>query len=149
MCALVTGVQTCALPIYADLAPYLRELSVGAEQEGRALDPHIGSAVVRLFDPGAKGFAHRPILVRGEPHGEPIFVAEFAQLLRCIARHRDDMRAEMREIGRKPREILRLDGAAGRIGLRIEIAEPRRRSDARRVGNECVRTCRSSGWPYH
>src|SRR3546814_11970615 len=62
------------------LAPQLRELAVAAEQEGRPFDPHIGAAVILLFDPGSEGFAHRALLVRGEANGQTVFVAELAEL---------------------------------------------------------------------
>src|SRR3546814_9245277 len=56
------------------LAPQLRELAVAAEQEGRPFDPHIGAAVILLFDPGSEGFTHRALLVRGEANGPTVFV---------------------------------------------------------------------------
>src|SRR3546814_19356955 len=31
----------------------------------------------------------------------------------------------------------------------VEHSPPRLRSEERRVGKECVRTCRSRWWPYH
>src|SRR3546814_18126005 len=34
------------------------------------------------------------------------------------------------------------------LALRARVAQWRR-SDERRVGKECVSTCRSRGWPYH
>src|SRR3546814_12997305 len=35
------------------------------------------------------------------------------------------------------------------LGLRCASPEARERSEERRVGKECVSTCRSRWWPYH
>src|SRR3546814_7896151 len=82
-CALVTGVQTCALPIYA------RAIEIEIEQGGAAL--------IRIRDDG-KGVAPE-------------------QLALALTRH-----------------------ATSKIGSR---------SEERRVGKECVSTCRSRWSPYH
>src|SRR3546814_3187009 len=37
----------------------------------------------------------------------------------------------------------------GRRGQRYRPSQPSHRSDERRVGKECVSTCRSRWWPYH
>src|SRR3546814_1872519 len=103
-CALVTGVQTCALPIF----PLLRE--------GARLDAACAQAL-STRDPEHPGRGH---LRRRWPH-----------------RHR-----RHRGCDRVP-GVLR--GHRGRHpGLCV--AE---RSEERRVGKECVSTCRSGWWPYH
>src|SRR3546814_4472571 len=88
-CALVTGVQTCALPIYA---------SVGAgyvEQSG-------AQSVIRV--PGnATGEADLSGIIVAFRAGTPVRIADVADV----------------------------------------------RSEERRVGKECVRTCRSRWSPYH
>src|SRR3546814_17354015 len=89
-------------------------------QEGRPFDPHIGAAVILFLDPGAERLAHRAILVGGEANGQTVFVAELAELRRRIARYRQHLCVQMRELGREAREILRLGRAARRIGLGIE-----------------------------
>src|SRR3546814_10256137 len=88
-CALVTGVQTCALPIWrrrgsrtAAIASTLIALSAG---EARGESPHVTT------------------------------VGDFLD--------------ELTEDWRKTRAV--------------------DRSEERRVGKECVRTCRSRWWPYH
>src|SRR3546814_10498788 len=90
-CALVTGVQTCALPI-----SWARGIDVLSWRSGMSFDP----ASVAAF-------------VDGEL---------------------DDF--NMRRIERE---------AATDAALAAEIA----RSEERRVGKECVRTCRSRWSPYH
>src|SRR3546814_15807726 len=46
-------------------------------------------------------------------------------------------------------EIIGADAVAPVGEGEAEIVDRARRSEARRVGKECVRTCRSRGWPYH
>src|SRR3546814_9257342 len=81
-CALVTGVQTCALPIY-----------LGVPVHRVALEPVELDAVGRLD--------------AGGDHGERL------------------------------REVV------------VELCPELERSEARRVGKECVSTCRSRWSPYH
>src|SRR3546814_10578993 len=89
-CALVTGVQTCALPISLPLLPDAR---------------HLFQAVAHL----------NPIILTGCPRGN---WAE-AQKERWVAEHFP--------------------------GTQIITC----RSEERRVGKECVSTCRSRWSPYH
>src|SRR3546814_3589229 len=89
-CALVTGVQTCALPI-------------------------LGQVAVA----GAAGAAHRGLGAAGDPKGR-------APGLRWLRRERDAV--ELRE-----------------AAVEADVV----RSEERRVGKECVRTCRSRWSPYH
>src|SRR3546814_9782000 len=88
-CALVTGVQTCALPIYRGIG------RIGVLKEGPV-------------DAGR----------------------QLAVLLQRI-----DLRAE------------RALGAF--LGGDIDLGRRRQRSEERRVGKECVSTCRSRWSPYH
>src|SRR3546814_20029797 len=81
------------MALHAQLAPFPRERAVGAEQEGRAFDPHIGAAVILLFDPGPERRAQAPVLVRGEAAGQPIFVTELPELPQSLARNRDNIPA--------------------------------------------------------
>src|SRR3546814_2715022 len=94
-CALVTGVQTCALPISFEQA------GVGPDEVDLA-ELHDASAVAELLASELIGFC---------PSGEGV------RLVR--------------------------DGQTG-LGGRLPI----NRSEERRVGKECVRTCRSRWWPY-
>src|SRR3546814_16793132 len=111
------------MALHAQLAPFPRERAVGAEQEGRAFDPHIGAAVILLFDPGAERRAQAAVLVRGEADGQPIFVAEIAELRRRVARNRDHMRAEMRKYGREASEILYWKSTVEgqRVAVRVDL----------------------------
>src|SRR3546814_5197799 len=83
-CALVTGVQTCALPI--------------------------SDAATALLEPTNK---------KGAPTGAPFFAREVRS---GRTQHQD---VQTRQRGRAVR------------------------SEERRVGKECVSTCRSRWWPYH
>src|SRR3546814_4297676 len=91
-CALVTGVQTCALPIYF--------LGVEREQRLVPVEQRVSEQII---------FAPR--------HGEPAH-----PILRDRPR-------------RQPR--------------RITAVPPKLRSEERRVGKECVSTCRSRWSQYH
>src|SRR3546814_9382470 len=91
-CALVTGVQTCALPIF-----------IGREIVLEAADPE-----------------RRPVEPAEAPHGH----AAEGQILMPVA--------QMRQFPVEHR------GQAARL-----------RSEERRVGKECVSTCRSRWSPYH
>src|SRR3546814_19687109 len=100
-CALVTGVQTCAIPIYPRLRPII-----------------------------GRGIA----AVRGVGALQPV---------------------ERRAMREAPLVRLRIigDGIDAEIAAPARAASPRRRpaprSEERRVGKECVRTCRSRWSPYH
>src|SRR3546814_20146515 len=56
-------------------------------------------------------------------------------------------RADLRQIGADPRHARR--PAGDRVDRRIREAPQPGRSEERRVGKECVRTCRSRWSPYH
>src|SRR3546814_3631618 len=88
-CALVTGVQTCALPIYTWAAPLMDAITAAV---------------------GALGAWLQAILPAG------------------------------------PLRSLLVDGIVAGIGA-VLVFLPR--SEERRVGKECVSTCRSRWWPYH
>src|SRR3546814_5138400 len=92
-CALVTGVQTCALPI-----------SSGDAFRARYLDGHEGSVVLSLGR-----LSHKK--------GLDVLVRAFSTV------------------------------AARRPDAMLVLAGPR--SEERRVGKECVSTCRSRWSPYH
>src|SRR3546814_8179937 len=86
-CALVTGVQTCALPIWAEFGEEWRDGVVDA--------------------------------------------AVIAELVHISSLYHDDV----------------MDGATLRHG--VASTNARWRSEERRVGKECVSTCRSRWSPYH
>src|SRR3546814_1854938 len=91
-CALVTGVQTCALPISIALRRLVVEPEVVLDRNARVLQRQVDRLVLLMVGVGDE---HRGELVEG-----------------------DDA-----------------------VGLR--------RSEERRVGKECVSTCRSRWSPYH
>src|SRR3546814_8995010 len=93
-CALVTGVQTCALPIYG-----------------------VGAQVLQF--------------IRADLVAEADTAALLAQIQNCTAAFLCNLLQR-------------------RIQLRAAIAAQReQRSEERRVGKECVSTCRSRWSPYH
>src|SRR3546814_4512556 len=94
-CALVTGVQTCALPISAILP------AVAAVHDAAA-----GGAADRAPAAGEAAGAEQPLAAPGRGGGA------------------------RRPLARRPGQLVD-------------------RSEERRVGKECVSTCRSRWWPYH
>src|SRR3546814_4163935 len=102
-CALVTGVQTCALPIY-QLEAEAHDMAVRVDQPG---DERPALAV--LLEIGAFG----------------ALVLAVEQLLDLALRVDDQ------------------PGEADQLTVLVE------RSEERRVGKECVSTCRSRWSPYH
>src|SRR3546814_3146686 len=104
-CALVTGVQTCALPI-----------SVAFEEQ-RAIE---------------RGGGHRLEIIGAIEAGGAVVIgrADFLQRLEEIARR--ILRSVEHQMFEQVREA----------GLAL-------RSEERRVGKECVSTCRTRWSPYH
>src|SRR3546814_10002481 len=88
--ALVTGVQTCALPVYHALG------AAGVEQ-----------------------------VLQGARVGDPVVEKEAIEVLARVAR------------------------VVGGDQVRAHVEAVLDRSEERRVGKECVSTCRSRGSPYH
>src|SRR3546814_18266248 len=112
-CALVTGVQTCALPILA------------AGQQGRFT---IGLAVAN----NEAAISHASTLI-ARAASEPeirIIVHTDIDAVRDQLMHARE--TSLREAGREP-----------------NFSDSSARSEERRVGTECVSTCRSRWSPYH
>src|SRR3546814_10223889 len=107
ICALVTGVQTCALPIFTTYAYKIRQLVNGVltvVYDGLAAHEYCSAgapANIRTYNPQARVCADGP----GDPPPN--------------------------------------DGTA------FVMLEHIGRSEERRVGKECVSTCRSRWSPYH
>src|SRR3546814_19968329 len=62
---------------------------------------------------------------------------------------RDRPPAQHRALAEMRVEITQHGADVGRAGEILKHVEPVRSSEARRVGNECVSTCRSRWSPYH
>src|SRR3546814_20698996 len=119
-CALVTGVQTCALPIYA--------VNPGLVASDRA------KAVL-----GEEGLAAYGATV---PVGRPGTPEDIAHACLFLASARSDYITGT---------TIKMDGGSNGPASpgRHDILQDRLRSEARRVGNGCVSTCRSRWSPAH
>src|SRR3546814_16579352 len=117
-CALVTGVQTCALPICATWqGANLKELIQDQCQLGT-----IDEARLTALGPSVEL--------------EPQMALHMALVLHAL--------------GTNAAKYGALSTEEGRIDLNWTIQDGTlHRSEERRVGKECVRTCRSRGAPYH
>src|SRR3546814_12549507 len=115
-----------------------------------ALSTVLGMTRAGFFVPHRYAAAVRPLT--GYPELEPLFAAaeaEFRAVLVAIDRHGDIVE----RFAEAPPPLPRwrqdwfpgLDGAAAYALVR----QTRPRSEERRVGKECVSTCRSRGSPYH
>src|SRR3546814_19395628 len=111
MCALVTGVQTCALPIF----------SAAANRFG-------GSCMSTVLVTGAFGNVGRSVVRHLLEAGHHVVAADL--------------------------ETPRAAAMAAGLGFNVKpcwgnICDSSFRSEERRVGKECVRTCRTRGSPSH
>src|SRR3546814_5082939 len=111
-CGLVTGVQTCALPIYFGLTVWGRERQTKRLMLARA--PEAGT----------------PEDAAAEDAPPAVLLGDFNMLRRRT-------RASAILATRFP------------TCVRMPTYPVRRRSEERRVGKECVSTCRSRWSPYH
>src|SRR3546814_11039627 len=117
-CALVTGVQTCALPIYA-VGRLKLGVALEAEDTAASILPRAGKEVAE----------------RGQTLERRQLVDDAIEAPVAIGRHAHD-RADgdvepYRDQRAKGRKLICLDG------------DEQPRSEERRVGKECVSTCRS------
>src|SRR3546814_3186511 len=138
-CALVTGVQTCALPIL-----------VAEAQRSRAPIQAVADRVSGWFVPGVVLVAVATfviwMLVGPEPRfGHALLNAIAVLIIACPF-----------ALGlATPMSIMVAAGRGAHAGVLIKNAEALQafekvdRSEERRVGKECVSTCRSRGSPYH
>src|SRR3546814_19389577 len=118
-CALVTGVQTCALPIY--------------QYDGDQYDaPDMTVLAEHVTAPGVVSMARQQ-----EPDALVWAVRADGQLATLPA-DRD------REVFAWSRQVTQ-----GKFEYVENVPTPDGRSEARRVGKECVRTCRYRRSPYN
>src|SRR3546814_21034854 len=119
-CALVTGVQTCALPISGD---------AGAERLVRRPDR-----------------AHRLENLEREAHA--VVERAAVTIIAAVGNRRDEF---MQQVAMRTMQLDQVDaGTVGPLRRLDELApDAGARSEERRVGKECVSTCRSRWSSYH
>src|SRR3546814_14223046 len=124
-CALVTGVQTCALPICFARAAGVPVILVGDIDRGGVIAAVAGTKAV--IDPADAAMIQGFLInkFRGDP-----------------ALFEDGYRHIERLTGWRGFGVIPWLGQASRLPSED-------RSEERRVGKECVSTCRSRWWPYH
>ena len=103
------------------LAPDLRDLPIGADQESCAFNAHIVAAVHRFFDPDSERFADCSTLVAAQCNVQIIFADEFRMAFDRVLRDADNIRPGLDEVRSKRRKVLCFPRAAGRIILGIEL----------------------------
>src|SRR3546814_5376569 len=77
------------------LAPDALDDAVAVDEERGAVDAHIFAAVQALFDPGAEGFADRPIRIGRERHLEVVFFGELSVLSGIVLGDADRYRTRL------------------------------------------------------
>src|SRR3546814_12026707 len=129
-CALVTGVQTCALPIYVSMLTLRWIKSLGGVAEIEKRNQAKADLLYKEIDrnPLFKGTA----VVEDRSNMNVCFVMEDASL---------------------EGEFMQITKDAGCVGIKghrsVGGFRASMRSEERRVGKECVSTCRSRWWPYN
>src|SRR5690349_6140929 len=106
-----------------DLLPDSRDPSRWVDEEGAARGSHVGLAVVLLLDPRAVGLGRLMILVGEEREGEAELLGELALAGGALGTDAPDVRATFRDRLVRVAELARLDGAAGRVVLGIEVED--------------------------
>src|SRR3546814_19883551 len=114
--------------LHLHLAPGAAHHALLVDQEGGAVDAHVLAPVERLLHPGAIGLADLAVLVGGEGEGRLVLGLELLVPGDAILGDADDGGVDPGEVGPGVTEAAR--------------------SEERRVGKECVSTCRSRWAPY-
>src|SRR3546814_14851124 len=145
MCALVTGVQTCALPIlpmaeavmFAMICSFILSRTLVPTMSKYLLHPHV-------HDDGTQPPSRNPLLrfQRGFETRFERFRAGYHDLLDLALHHRGVFVPAFLAFVALSFLLLPFLG-------RNFFPSVDSRSEARRVGKECVRTCRSRWWPVH
>src|SRR3546814_6253619 len=136
-CALVTGVQTCALPISKVLvrnfvpADQFKRTAAGPTEAGAGNAPTRIVSVVRGEEPHlvAVDGTEFPVGSEVPGHGRLVSIGKSAHVVSA-----DGM---LHKVVPRPVTAAEIEAAAGKI------------SEERRVGKECVSTCKSRWSPYH
>src|SRR3546814_10241600 len=160
-CALVTGVQTCALPIYGGFThnlaiffcPGLPHLLVHHEHQRVChVVPQRQIFLSDVVQLGARIDGQRILLAvygSGGQGGLSISPAHLggvgAQCGEGVDIQRRSNYAQLHAL----QVFRRLDLFLGVAELAVAVLAPCQRSEERRVGTECVSTCRSRWSPYH
>src|SRR3546814_1626410 len=138
-CALVTGVQTCALPIY--IAQFL------GRSQMRQCSTDIASADERNLFTG-----HYINLPRGRPQTGKKSFARLSRIRKEFnngkARFKDYLCTSFSISLDSDYPFLPYGQVPGLPSLSSSSQRPHDRSEERRVGKECVSTCRSRWSPY-
>src|SRR3546814_18651970 len=129
-CALVTGVQTCALPIYR-----------------RVAEIHFEAQYVPDYH-SVEEFA-TALRAVGEPmRGKPVSELSVGQMLDGLFAITSDFDMQTQpHLLLLQKTMVMVEGVAPMLNPKINMWDVR--SEARRVGKACVSRCRSRGLPYN
>src|SRR3546814_13142447 len=130
-CALVTGVQTCALPISTRIAFDSCASTAGAVAKTLVHAPIEAAQLPALGE------------LAGHTAGDVVLWVA-TEKVSLVMRGQEAMDVQLVSL----RILKRSDGTVVKtlLGLARMVGP---RSEERRVGKECVSTCRSRWWPYH
>src|SRR4029078_11163169 len=106
-----------------DLPPDSRDAAIGVDEERPSGRAHVRLAVVLLLDPGAVRLRHLVVFVGEQRERQPELLGEFPLADGALWTDAPDVRTSLRDLVVGVAELARLDGAAGRVVLRIEVED--------------------------
>src|ERR1700686_748341 len=109
------GVTGCLDP-----TPLVFHSAVGADQESAPFDPHVRARHEFLLPPDAERFDEDTLGVTDQGDSQGALPGESIMALRRVGRHAEHVDAARAKLGVELRELLALDGAAGRVVLGIK-----------------------------
>jgi len=100
-----------------DLRKYFFDPAVGADEERRALDAHVGASVHAFLFPHAIGFGDRVVGIGDECVAEPVLGGELLLRLAFIGRDAGDFGIGLGKLPGCVAKLARLFRSTGRVGL--------------------------------
>ena len=105
------------------LLDHVRDLALGIDDEGRALDAHVLLAVHGLLDPGAVEVGNRVVGVGEQGEVEPVLAGELRDRLDRVRRDADHPGAGGLVVGAAVADAAGLGRASPRVGPWVEVED--------------------------